>query len=102
MGQLDPNVGLKAMAHTISSTDVERWEFRAHWGDKSVNSMTVITKAEAEDLIAASKVSQAAFDTTAGALATWYAFSGLSSANRDRIRQRLREAVYTNLAGLKT
>lgn len=98
MGQDVSNANLKSHAHGTDPLTGD-YELSHHWGNKSLDDTTVVTRADAEDLVADAVTSQAAFDTTAGALASWYAFSGLSSADRDTARATCRKAC-SMLSGL--
>ena len=89
MGVDVANAGIRGHGKGTSPTtgDIELW---VHWGDKSLEDATVVSAAERDDLIADAVKSQAAFDSTAGALASWYLFSGLTSTEKDAARAACR------------
>ena len=68
------------------------YEFYFHWGDESLEELTVISKADASDLMDDSEVSQAQFDTTAASVVTWYGFTSLNAAEKTQAREACRKA----------
>jgi hypothetical protein len=68
--------------------DLEIW---CHWGNKSIDEATAISAADFSQLMEDSEIDQATFDSTAGALASWYAFSGLSAAEKAEARRAVRK-----------
>ena len=92
MGQDVSNGGLVLHGHgtTPLSGDLE---FFAHWGDEGIDLSSVITPAQRDGLISAAAVSQSAFDSAAGSIVSWYGFTGLTPAKRDKIRACCRFGV---------
>jgi hypothetical protein len=89
MGVDVANAGIRGHGKGTSPTtgDIELW---CHWEDESIDEATTVTAEERDDLIADAVTSQSAFDSTAGSLASWYSFSGLTSAKRDAARAACR------------
>ncbi len=93
MGEHVINAELSGHAHGNNPVDGDL-EFKCHWGDESIDELTVVTPSEAQDLIDDANTSQAAFNTTAGNVTTWYpsAFSGLSSSEETKAKATCRKA----------
>lgn len=99
MGQYVSNGGFVFHGHgtTPLSGDLE---FFVHWGDEGIDNISVITSAQRDALISAAAQSQAAFDTAAGSVVSWYGFTGLqpspgvtAAEKRDKIRATCRYGV---------
>jgi len=103
MGEVDAN-GYEGQLHaygpdpapydTETVTTEPTQQIRLHWGSKGIDEATSLTSAQRSSLKAAAATSQAAFDSTASALAGWYdSFgddAGLTSAEEQACRERLR------------
>ena len=93
MGESLANATLGSHAHGNDPVDGDL-EFTCHWGDESIDEVTIVTPAQAQDLIDDANTSQGAFDTRAASVTTWYpsAFSGLSAADKTKAKQTCRKA----------
>ena len=90
MGQVWANGGRTSHARGTSPI-THAFEIFAHWGDENINEKDEVTDAQADDLYDDANVSQAAFDTTADSIVSWYGFTGLSSDDRDTMRATIRD-----------
>ena len=93
MGQTVSNVGIKSDGPDLL--------FYHHFGDEGLDDATAITTAQAESLIRDAWVGQAAFDQTAGAIASWYAFPTLTAQQRTAARTKARQGC-ARWAGVQT
>jgi hypothetical protein len=70
-----------------------------HWGDKGIDEGTPLNDTQSVTVQSAAATSQSAFDTAAGNVASWYAMSSLSTAEKAHARERIRAGVVKYTAG---
>ncbi len=91
MGQDKANAEFKV--HGIGTDPpTYEWMVSSHWGDENVDESSTVTDAEATDLHDDAVTSQAAFNTTATTILSWYGFTTLSAANRTIMQATMRKA----------
>ena len=89
MGQNVANSTCRPHAHGTTPVTGD-WEFGFHWGNESIEELTEISASEVTDLKEEATVSQAAFDTAAAGVVSWYGFTSLTVAKRAKAREACR------------